>query len=371
MQNPSTSARVEGVRSIAVLRAGGLGDFVFALPALEALRAAYPEAAVTLLVAPAHAELLAGRPGPWDEVVEVPPYPGVRDDGAPSEGQTEAFFAVMRERAFDLAVQMHGGGRHSNPFVLRLGAGMTAGCRTPDAAPLDRWIPHAYLHSETARWLEVVALVGARPLTLAPRLDVTSHDRAVAREVVGPPRPLEVTLHPGAGSARRRWPVGRFAVVGDALVEAGATVYVVGAEAERGLTAEVVAAMRHPAVDLGGRLSLPGLVGLLERAALHAGNDSGPAHLARAVAPRTLTLFWAPNLLNAGPVGPADRHRTLLAWRLHCSECGHRLVEDDCPHDATLLDEITVDAVASAALALLDAAGSTPRPEALATRAAR
>ncbi|MDP9486830.1 MAG: glycosyltransferase family 9 protein, partial [Actinomycetota bacterium] len=35
---------IEGVEKIAVLRAGGLGDLIFTLPALWALRAAYPGA---------------------------------------------------------------------------------------------------------------------------------------------------------------------------------------------------------------------------------------------------------------------------------------------------------------------------------------
>ncbi len=38
--------RVPDVRRIAVLRANGLGDLVFSLPALAALRGAYPEAAL-------------------------------------------------------------------------------------------------------------------------------------------------------------------------------------------------------------------------------------------------------------------------------------------------------------------------------------
>ena len=44
----------------------------------------------------------------------------------------------MRARRFDLAVQVHGGGRYSNPFLLRLGARHTVGTRTPDAAELER-----------------------------------------------------------------------------------------------------------------------------------------------------------------------------------------------------------------------------------------
>lgn len=41
--------RLKHIRKIAVLRANALGDFIFILPAIEALRAAYPEAEIVLL----------------------------------------------------------------------------------------------------------------------------------------------------------------------------------------------------------------------------------------------------------------------------------------------------------------------------------
>src|SRR5258708_31084265 len=69
--------RVPGVRKIAVLRANALGDFILTLPALEALRAAYPHAEIVLLAKKWHAAFLANRPGPVDRVVVVPPYGGV------------------------------------------------------------------------------------------------------------------------------------------------------------------------------------------------------------------------------------------------------------------------------------------------------
>jgi len=40
----------------------------------------------------------------------------------------------------------------------------------------------------------------------------------------------------------------------------------------------MVGAMREPAVDLSGKLSLAVLCGLLERAALRVSNDTGPLH---------------------------------------------------------------------------------------------
>ena len=63
MTEPTTGA-VADVDRIAVLRANALGDFLFTLPALEALRAAYPSAELVLLGAPWHARWLADRPSP-------------------------------------------------------------------------------------------------------------------------------------------------------------------------------------------------------------------------------------------------------------------------------------------------------------------
>ena len=123
------------VRSIAVLRANGIGDLMFALPALDAIRAAYPAAHVALLATPWHEAFWAERPGPIDEVMVVPISRGVREepDRTSDAADLEDFFARARARRFDLAIQLHGGGAHSNPFVARLGARTTAGLRAAGA----------------------------------------------------------------------------------------------------------------------------------------------------------------------------------------------------------------------------------------------
>src|SRR5215218_4376684 len=206
---------VEGVRKLAVLRANAIGDFLVSLPAIEALRAAYPQAELVLLGSDWHAGFLAGRPGPVDCCLPVPPTRGVRDDRPPSPpAAVDRFFARMRAERFDLAVQLQGGGRHSNPFVGRLGARVTAGSQAPDAPPLDRTVPYTRDQHEIHRFLKVVGLVGATPVTLEPRLRVTAADRAQAAAALAEDdRPL-VVLHPGANDSRRRWPVERLAVVG-------------------------------------------------------------------------------------------------------------------------------------------------------------
>jgi ADP-heptose:LPS heptosyltransferase len=292
---------VEGVHKLAVLRANAIGDYLVSLPAIQALRAAYPAAELVLLGADWHAGFLAGRPGSVDRCLPVPPTVGVRDDQPPAPAAAvDRFFARMRAERFDLAVQLQGGGRHSNPFLRRLGARVTAGSRTPDAQPLDRTVPYTGHQHEIHRFLEVAGLVGAAPVTLEPRLQVTDADRAEAAAVLGgDDRPL-VVLHPGANDPRRRWPVERLAVVGSELARKGARLAVVGTASERGLVDRLLDGLDGDAADLAGRLGLGGLVGLLEQATLLVGNDSGPRHLAAAVGTATVAVHWVSALAPMG-----------------------------------------------------------------------
>lgn len=356
---PDPDLVVQDVHKIAVLRAGGLGDFIFTLPALGALRETYPEAEITLLGGPLQTGLLEGRTEPVQHAITVPPSTGVNgpDTGVEEdEGALQSFFIRMKEERFDLALQMHGGGGYSNPFVSKLQARVTAGTRTPEAPPLDRTIPYVYHQSEVLRHLEVTSLVGARTADLEPRLPVMHGDLAEAGRVVpNTDRPL-VALHPGAGDPRRQWPPGKFAAVGDFLAEAGARVVIVGVEEDRALVSGIAATMSHEAIDLCGRLSLAGLAGVLSRCAVVVSNDSGPLHLAGAVGAATVGLYWGPNLINAGPPTRA-RHRPALSWRSHCPVCGATLFDNDCGHAVSVIADISTEEVAEYALELLAPAG--------------
>ena len=347
--------RVENVRKIAVLRAGGLGDLVFTLPALGALREAYQGAELTLLGGPLQTELLSGRSEPVERAITVPPSTGVNgpDTGVDEdEEELERFFARMREERFDLALQMHGGGGYSNPFVRKLGARVTAGTKTPEAVALDRNVPYVYYQSEILRYLEVASLVGARTAELEPRLPVTDGDLAEAEGAVQEAEGPLIALHPGAGDPRRRWPPQMFAAVGDALAGAGAHVAVVGIEEDRPLISGVVDAMSHEAHNLCGQLSLGGLAGILSRCAVVVSNDSGPLHLATAVGAATVGIYWGPNLITAGPP-TRDRHRPVLSWRLNCPVCGANLFDGACEHTASVVADIPTEEVTNDALELL------------------
>lgn len=346
---------LDGVRKIAVLRANALGDFIFVLPALDALRMAYPEAEIVLLGRDWHLSFLSGRPGPVDRVVPVPPAPGIWGDNGEARDRAalEAFFVSIADERFDLAIQLHGGGRHSNLFVTRFAARVTAGLRTPDAAPLDRWVPYIYFQPEPLRYLEVVSLVGAPPVTLEPRLAVTEADLVESLGVVPDDgRPL-VVVHPGATDERRRWPPDRFARVADGLIDRGARVIVTGTDEEEPVVKEVLASSRLPVESVCGEVSLRGLTGLLSRAAVVVSNDTGPLHLSRAVGTPSVGIYWCGNFINGGPTTRA-LSRAAISWRTTCPECGVNCLHGTCDHESSFTADVEVDQVLAPALSLLE-----------------
>jgi ADP-heptose:LPS heptosyltransferase len=361
--SPAVPQWISKAQRIAVLRANGLGDYLMAEPALASVRAAAPEATITLLGSGWEQQALPGRPGPVDEVVAVPWFAGVRTPVDPEDenpNEHRAFFDRMRSRHFDVAFQLHGGGRNSNPFVARLEATRTVGLQAADAPALDLSMPYQYWQPEVIRYLETVALAGVPAIRHEPRFTALQSDLEVARVAlrragVDPAvRPVAV-IHPGARDPRRRWPAERFASVADALHAAGAQVVVVGDAHELDVVAEV---LRHAqAATALTNLSFAELTGVLASAQLLVANDSGPRHLAEALGTPTVSVYWFGNMITAGPRTRAS-HRVHISWTQQCPQCGTRCVGDPfperCYHAISLVCDVRTDSVRRSALELFE-----------------
>lgn len=348
---PGRGTRVAEVRRIAVLRANAVGDLVVALPALAALRRSYPQARISLLGREWHAAFLRERPSPVDEVIVLPDSLSL--GAADHWVQAGCFLAQMQARRFDIAVQLHGGGRYSNRFIHAMGARVSAGLWVPGAQVLDRILPYRQPHSEVLRLLEAVALVGASGCDVEPRLAVTAADHEEAAGALGDDgdtRPLLV-LQPGCQDPRRAWPAEAFATVGDHFAARGARVVLNGTLAEAAILDRVRAAMAEPVLALAGQLSLGGLLGLLRRSRLLVSNDTGTAHLARAIDLPSVTICWIGNLATYGPMGSAHQ-AVALSWQLHCPRCGRLNVTERCAHNDSFVEAVPTDEVLCLAKAL-------------------
>ncbi len=354
--------KLVNVKKIAVLRANGLGDFIFILPALTALRETYPESEIVYLGRPWHRLFLAGRPGVIDRTVVVPVSDGLRQEPGRHEDQreTDAFFQKMQAESFDLAFQLHGGGRQSNPFIHKLGASLTVGLRTPDAAALDINVPYVYYQNEYMRYLEVVSRVGATSSQTRPVVSLTDKDAREIKEVADISSRF-IVVHPGASDPRRRWPADRFAAVADFFAKRGFRVVITGIEDEMDVVREVQTRMTEPSENLAGKLTIRAMTGLLSAAALLISNDTGPYHLAYALDTPAVGVFWCANLINSAPLH-RRRHRALASWTINCPMCGMNCAEEfpfepkiGCDHLTSFTKGVKVAEVALTAIELLKA----------------
>ena len=313
IQPPDPPARV------AVLRAlNGLGDMLCAVPALRALRAAWPHAHVTLVGLPSQAPLAARFPAYIDDLLEFPGFPGIPERPAPVE-PLEAFAERARARGFDLALQMQGDGTVINRFLPLLGARRMAGFAIPGAPRPEgaELFPYPGGH-EIHRWLTLTSRMGLPSQGDGLEFPALPADRAAWKGLAaehGLEAGRYACLHAGAADERRRWPASSFAALGDALASRGLRIVLTGTAGERAVTAAVAAAMASPPLDLAGRTPLGVTASLLASARLLVTNDTGLSHLAAATRTPSVVIFLA---ADPGRWAPLDRarHRAVLSSSL-------------------------------------------------------
>lgn len=350
------------VKKICVLRANALGDFIFIIPALKAIKETYPKAQLILLGTPWHKYFLEEHKGIVDRVIVVPVSQGVRKDPKIKENkkELEKFFKQMKKERFDIAVQLHGGGEYSNVFMSKLGANLTVGLKTKNASALDINLPYIYYQKEVNRYLEVVSLIGARTSKIEPEIRVTQKDLKEAAEVLQKVKKPFVVIHPGASEITRRWPAFKFGQIADFVVNLGFDVVVTGSKQEKEIINEVLKNVKSKIFNICGKTTLGGLAGVLFRSSLVIANDTGPLHLAESVGAKTVGLYWCGNLINSAPQ-TRQKHRPVISWVIDCPRCGQNCskifpfgpLSPTCNHKFSFLGGITIADVKEAVCDLL------------------
>jgi len=337
-------------RRIAVFRALQIGDMLVTVPALRALRRAYPDAHIALIGLP-WARDFVRRFGYCDELMIFPGAPGMPEQPADDQALSICLDEV-RARHFDLALQMHGSGRLTNALTVEFGAKHTMGFR-PDARSAPQhfliWEPH---ESEIRRYLRLMQSLGVPLQGEHLEFPVESAERHTAAELLNrhlplAPRPF-VCIHPGARLPSRRWPAERFAAVADAMAEHGYTVVLTGAPEEIEVGAHVRAAMRQPAVNLIGATKTLGVYAtLVQQAGLMICNDTSASHFAAAMRTPSVVISSGADVPRWQPLDTS--HHRVLWHDVPCRPCEHAV----CPTQHECATGVTVEAVIDTACRLL------------------
>jgi lipopolysaccharide heptosyltransferase I len=334
-------------RSILIVRLGALGDLVHALPAVAALRAAWPDARIDWLV--------DGRYAAFLELVPV--IDRIHVIGGPARRPVLPVMRAIRRARYDLAIDLQGLLK-SAALARAAGARETAGFV---ARQLREPLAGAFYTRRVAA--DDSGHVVRKNLSLVEALGVAAPAVASPLKVTASPVPGEVRrmlaidaggrfgmINPGAGWPNKQWPPDRYgAVAAHLLARHGMPSVVTWGPGEQRLAGEVAAASAGAAA-VAPPTSVADLVELARAAAIVVAGDTGPMQVAAAVGTPVVGVFGPTNPARNGPWNPADE------WvsRFDDCECHHKR---RCRRETPCIDTITIEEVARAVDRRLEGGG--------------
>ena len=297
-----------------------LGDVVMSLPALKAVRRAFPEAKLALLVKRELASFFDGAQ--W--IDEVIPYTVGR--GLAGFADRRRLIASIRGRRFDLAILL------PRSFEAALWAtlariprraGFAADARSLMLTHKTAFAPGLFVEHQVHDYLYMLRqTVGVEGSADDYVPDIHEPYRAAMRSWLTARRRrgrlIALAVAAAYGPAKE-WPVAGYAGVIDRLAARyGAQCVLLGAPGERAKCEEVVAASRGGALVAAGEVNVGQAMALLSLCDGFAGNDSGPMHMAGALGLPTVGIYGSTRPFRTRPLGPKTK---VLYHRIECSPC--------------------------------------------------
>jgi heptosyltransferase I len=309
------------VKGLLIVRLSAMGDVIHTLPAVHALREAFPQAHIGWLIEERWAELLCAPGSPRrggrsalrplvDEVHTVNLKTWGRSLFSLSTLQRVAtVWNDVRDVRYDVAVDLQGAMRSA--VLARLsGARMVYGAAEPRESPASLWytrkvIPHGR-HVIEQNVSVAEALCGHRRATSMP--DVSGdfpHDpqseARIERRLAEHGISEFVILNPGAGWGAKRWPAERYGEVARRLADLGVQSILNYGPGEEGLVRVAEAASAGAARAMS--CTITDLIALTRRARLFIGGDTGPLHLAAALRVPVVAIYGPTDPARNGPYG--------------------------------------------------------------------
>jgi ADP-heptose:LPS heptosyltransferase len=326
------------MRRILIIQLGDIGDIVWSLPAIQAVRDTYSGAEVAVLLREGSGSLLATGVFP-PKIFEV--RKGFRES-------LRLIRALRRER-FDIVFDFRGDER-GGYMAFVTGAPIRAALHYPSLPGLRN---HLFTHLVSTTG-EPMAAVGAADLSLyilkafgietvkiIPELRISSEVCSRAAGILadaGIPAPEEatggggkrlgdgtvrrggwVTVNPFSRWSYKEWGLPKWVQILDWLWrEFGVAAVIVGAPNEREHAGELCNSCAGKVYNLVGKTTLAELAGVLQRSRLHLGVDSAAPHIAAAVGTPTVTIYGPSDWRYWSP--PGERNRVVVP-EMACAPC--------------------------------------------------
>jgi heptosyltransferase I len=294
-------------KRILIVRLSAIGDSILSVPVLNSLRRRFPQAEIAWVTERASAQLLEGH--------------RALDRLFVTSKQTfrlpRAFWQLarqLRDWRPDVTIDLQGLTK-SSLLAWSSGAKERYGFRreTFDGRELSTWLNNRTMQPKSVhmidRGLELASSLGADPDLVEFELPETDDESCFADRTRS-----ELTLgdrfaiiNVGAGWPSKLWPSERYAAVAQHLWNQwGVPSLVVWSGDAELLAAKKVVAMSDSHAVLAPMTSLVQLRGLIRRACLFVGSDTGPMHLSVALGTPTVGMIGPMPKERVAPYGPQN-----------------------------------------------------------------
>lgn len=344
-----------------------MGDIIHSLPAVAALRQAFPSATIGWAIEDRWAELIsapsASQPGrseaqPLVDVVHRVQTRAWRSSplSASTRREIRSVIADLKKGGYDMAIDLQAAIRSA--VLARL-----SGARTRIGFAQPRESLSKLFYTQTVRTPAVHVV--DQGMELAQSISALSTGKRHDLRIEFPfPRDAEseswcdaelrslggdfVIMNPGAGWGAKCWPAARYGELAKRLKQVGLPTVLNLGPAEEALGRVVEAASEGAAKPVS--CSVSQLIALTRRARLFVGGDTGPVHLAAAQNIPVVAIYGPTNPARNGPYGPEGAgSRRIIVLRNPESQTSH--ARRAAPESGLL--QITVDDVYTAACKLV------------------
>jgi len=338
-------------RRILIVRTDRIGDVLLSTPVIKALRQKYPQAYISMMVAPYARDIVEGNPY-LDEIIIYD-----KDIKHKSWMRSLKFASRLKKKKFDLAIILHPTNRtHLMIFLAgipkRLGYNRKFGFLNN--------LAKAHMKQEGRRHeaeynLDLLCDLGITGnvqdlfMPIKPESEQWVKDLFTSHSIKETDKLL--AINPGANCPSKIWPASNFAQVAEILARRhNFKILVVSGPKDIPLANMIAHKIGDKAINLSGKTSVSHLASILKRCILFISNDSGPVHIASSLGIPVISIFGRnqPGLSPRrwGPLGRLDKY---LHKDVGCIQC----LAHNCKKEFACLRAISVLDVLCAAESIL------------------
>ncbi len=344
-------------RNIIVYKTANIGDIACAIPALIAIRRAYPNARICLLTSPGG----KGRPGAAEllkNVWYVDELLVYHKEDIASFKQKIALIRSLRTRKPDLFIHLPEDLAKFRTLFRNLILARATGARNAYGFVIrsiqlfkKTQVDYVREKTEVESLLDLLRDCGIKIQGVEFGFDITPAEREKIQSILNQKKKTGskiIIVCPGGKRPANRWPKERFAELAERLVKQySATIAIVGNKAELPLAEEIARRIGEDnALVLAGELTLRETIALIEKASLVVSNSTGTIHLSAAVGVPTVVIDTIRNV--PGRWFPYGDQNEIVYHRF--LPCNYR--EESCIQKS--LEAVTIDEVFEACGKILE-----------------